>query len=745
MKDRLQHPPQKQPARPYQRKARKFLQQVKNGEIQKGLVAQKVEENLLHCLSSNGNNVPSDSELALDLLHVGMEHANLPHERLIPRLFALACQIMARSGHPRAMQEMDRQIQRLLKEQKRLKKVDVMYNSRHVNDACSQYIHHVVMNAQKNNGALSHGMRQKLNRIIRQLEEYYADPTVPLLPDAVMENAIVLYLCHQHKPQEALDYVQKNMKTSKDSDVIPIEPSVATLTSIIHGFGRIGQTKEALETLQWMLDHQNDNPRKGSDSGPIVPCPNEACFNALLHAYAMSDRKDAGLRAEETLEWMEQLHKTRGMQTSPDATSYNIAINAWARSGHPEAPEYAENLLQRINDRNEAGYAVRPSLDTWYSVMNAWVNSKKPEAVERVTAILDLVEQLASNPNETHVLSVIPYTVLVKALETEGQENNEKNAENYSDKILQVVDRMEAKNVALTPEIFNSVLTALENLSPTNCIFYFLQLEQQYRQGKIQMATRTFNIGLNAITVLNRPDAERKAFDVLARMKHYCQTDADITPSLHTFNIILKALSRSHADDAAQRAEELLLQEMDSMASFIPDSFSYLTCIIAWGRSLAKDKFERVVNLLSRFVETMEDTDGYINQSNIAVFNAVLSVCHHNSTPDLRTSSIDTALIAMGKLRKHKHIRIRPDQTTYASFFRVFQNSLPLDNARLSSYLEQLENEFGFCVEDGYVTGEIIRILSQIAPHILEQRMVNKTDIRKFSALPKAWSRNVKD
>ncbi|KAL3912054.1 MAG: hypothetical protein SGARI_001347 [Bacillariaceae sp.] len=261
---------------------------------------------------------------------------------------------------------------------------------------------------------------------------------------------------------------------------------------------------------------------------------------------------------------------------------------------------------------------------------------------------------------------------------------------------------------------------------------------QKYRQGEVQLATRTFNIGLNAITSLNRPDAERKAIDALTRMKQYCQTDPSVTPSLRTYNIILKALSRSHTDDAAERAETLL-NEMDAMPGIDPDAPSYLTCIIAWGRSNRSDKFERVMDLLNRFISAMENGDGYkIQRESIAVFNAVLSVCHHNSSAEFQASSVRTSIIAMEKLRSSKRAGLFPDQTTYSSFFRVFRD---VHEGEFPGCETRLEEEFRSCVKDGCVTMEIVKIVAHVAPHILKQHAKTDFDSKTF-VLPKSWSRN---
>jgi hypothetical protein len=727
--------PQQSAARSYQETATKFLNSVRSGKIMSELVTQKVEECLLQCVSDESNRVPSDGPLALDLLNVGISHADLSKRQPIPRLFSLACQIMVRCGHPKAFEEVNRQLWRLLDGHEQFlnqsnKRQDIVQNSHHVNDACSQLIHYMLMKAVKEKKLLSKRSIEELRDLIERLEQYHAEPSIPLVGDGVIEDAIVLFLCYQGKPREALERVQSKLRARKRTDIIPYQPFLSTFTSIISSFAKTNQPEESREVLQWMMNEQI----KGSNS--VVPPPNEACFNALLHAYAVAGGEDAGYRAEETLKWMDELHVSNAFATAPDSTSFNVVINAWARSNHPDAATHAENILQQMIELSEAGHDIRPTAESWSSVMHAWVNSRHPRSMERITAILDYMERLVDDGSE---MSDVCYTIYVKAWENEGHRKPGRyNIHQCTDKILQVVDRIKGKGRVPSPELLNAVLTAITELTAVNGVLYFLELERQYRQGEVRLVTRTFNIGLNAIASLNRGDAEEKAFDTLSRMKEYAKIDPDVAPSNLTFNIILKVLSRSHAPDAAARADDLL-READSMSLLSPDSTSYLTCIIAWGRSPQADKFERVKDVLNRFVQSKEFQAEKHDQGAVKVFNAALSVCHHNSAND-HINSVRTAIFVMKELRKRK--LLRPDHITYMSFFRVFDNVDLHMFPDSPALLRILRDEFVHCIDDGMVVTEIVRILTTIDLTILIDVIGKDLDLKSFS-VPINWSRNV--
>ena len=747
--------------RSYQKKAKNLLHQVETRRVQSKLVTQKVEELLLLSLSKYDNNVPSDGPLALELLNTALRCAKQSSEkgkvgeRLLPRLFSLSCQLMLRSGHARAVNEVHRQLWRLLDGHEEFLDVnDSLYNTHHVNDACSYYIRHVVVDSNKQKRMLDDRKSRQLHHLIKRLSELQHDPSVPLLADPSIDDSLIMLFCNQLKPSEAHKVLRKRVEKSllasprcRELEV----PLASSFTTIINGYAKTSQPEKALSVIEWMMSFQKTSTTK-VDEIVAVPPPNVNCFNGLLHAYALAGAKDAGFKVEQTLEWMESFGETMNLDTRPNNTSYNICINAWARSNHPDAPIRAENLLRHLVALGESGSQIKPSEESFTAVMNTWVNSssstsssgydkKMKEATHRVVGIVDLMERISEN-SQGPPLSVIPYTILMKSWEKTAQKLHGMDKQKCGDEILKVVGRMRTKGIAPTTEMYSSILTALVEISPISAVFYFLELEQQYCNGDIQLDTRTFNCGLNAIAVLNRPDAVKRVTDILKRMFEYHETDLFILPSNFTFNIILKVLSRStnHMRGAAAKADDLL-HEMEAMASVEPNFISYVTCIIAWGRSHEKDKIERVTSLMHRFISSMGDNQDGNNKSSIAVFNAVLSVCHHNATLEHSVEALHASKLTMTELRTLKGIF--PDQKTYESFFQVLRKvTHNMDSSSASMFTALIEDEFHQCASDGFVTKGILLAIGSAAPGAVFEKLVGKNvDPRTFS-IPKAWCRN---
>lgn len=745
--------------RVYEEKAKNLLQQVKTRRIQPELVAQKVEELLLLSLSEYEHNVPSDGPLALELLNTALRYAKQRNvaERLLPRLFSLSCQLMLKSGHRSAVNEVHRQLWRLLDgHEEFLISNDTLYNTHHVNDACSHFVRHIVLNANAQKRKLDARKSRQLHRLIERLTELQRDPLVPLTSNPYIDDSLIMLLCNQLKPREAHEVLRRQVEKSSLTSPLCRErdvPLVSSFTTIINGYAKTSQPDKALSIINWMMSFQETDDFSSLSATKatnihVVPPPNLNCFNGLLHAYAMDGSKNAGFKVEQTLEWMEKISETVNLDTKPNETSYNICINAWARSQHSDAPIRAENLLRRVVALGESGNQIEPSEEAITAVMNTWVNSSSSsgsskqmrEATDKVAGILDLIERISETSSRIS-LSVVPYTVLIKSWGKMANKLNGIEKQKCGDKILDVLARMHLKGVAPTTEMHNSILTSLIEISPLGAVFYFLELEQQYCNGNVKLDTRTFNCGLNAIAVLNRPDAVKKVTDVLTRMFEYQETDPSILPSNLTFNIILKVLSRStsHMSDAAAKAD-VLLSEMDEMASATPDFISYVTCIIAWGRSHEKDKIQRVTKLLHRYVSSMKDHDER-SQSSIAVFNAALSVCHHNSSQEHADEVLHAAKITVTELRKLKSIN--PDRKTYESFFQLIKVGTRTDSSSVASFTDLIEDEFIQCASDGFVTKDIILAVRSAIPQSTFERLVGKNIDPRTLSIPKGWCRNI--
>jgi pentatricopeptide repeat protein len=704
----------------HQQNAVHFLNQVQNQRIASGIVAQKTEEIYLQIITTD--QIPQDGPLALELLQVALAHTQRP--TLIPRLFSLACQIMMRSGHPLAATEVRRAFGVLIGNHKKYFTNDLASNTHHVNDAFCQLIVPVVLDANRHKEKLDYDTRKQLDQAVARMQQLWDDPTIRVVASAEAYNAVIVYLCKQQRAKEAYKLLQRMVQIADSGNYpVPMIPPLPSFTMVVSAFGKLGDVDQATEILHWMLENQDTS----------IPPPNSTCFNGLLDAWAKGGRKDAGTRAEQVLERMQQLHDTQGLDTLPTEYSYNICINAWARTPGPQSPIHAEAILRRMVDLHESGSEIGPSEPAFTSVMNAWANSERNDAPERVAAILHVMEDMAVTNNSSFV-NAIPYTILIKAWGRLASRSAGRKKQECADKIFGVVFHMEERGVTPTAPTHNAIIVALHDVWSTHGVFYFLELEEKFRDGLVEMNTRTFNCGLNAIATMNKPDQAEQAMAVLQRMYQYAEKNKNVRPDETTFNIILKVLSKSRSKDAALKANQLLL-EMDDMPAVKPTYISYLTCIMAWGRSEDPGKFVNVQRLLSHFQETHRNRrlGGTLT---VTPFNAALSVCaYNNGMPEMNSEALSTALDIMEELRRLKSVL--PNQITYSSLFQAIgRTAEPGDLDAL------MARQFEHCIIDGLVSRELLKTLHGFSPSTFSQ-FLGDDEGPQNATIPKDWSKNI--
>lgn len=685
---------------------------------------------------------PEDGRDAVELLDVAIENAQLPGERLIPRLFALTCQVLLQgsglqqhggsgsrttTGGGRCLNDMHKQICKLLDHHKTFFFNDIEFTSHQVNDTCSQFIIGLVLESNQTRIRLSKQRQNQIQALMKRLDELYSDPSVPLAATWISCNAYIMFYCNQGRPDEALKLLQWMVETSPTHPVDLI-PRVNAFATTISAFAKVGNGPEkSMEVLDWMLTLYDEG--KG-------PAPKSSCFNALLDAWVKSGRRDAGIRAEQILDWMQQLHDTKGMETAPNIISWNTAINVWGNSPVADAAENAEALLRKMISQFEAGSSVEPENISFISVMNAWANSGRKNAPDRVIMLLDLMRNMAKGSNSLQINSYA-YSVLLKAYEKTERPVSTQESNHAVLQILGALDQIKVEGIEATPAIHNGAIMALCNFSVVSAVLYFIEVEESYRTGKATIDVRTFNSGLSAMAILNRQDASDRATDVLDRMKRYSKSDRSVTPDQTTSNVMLKLLSRSPSTDGAARADDLLA-DMESQIHFQCTQASYVTVVIAWGRSDDRGKFDRIKALLARY-RAKASSGTVANPTSPNVYNAVLSVCRHNEIIDLNERALDMVGYTLDMLRDDD--LVRPDETTYLTLFQAFHRLL--GHSDIQHLRGVLEREIGYCIKDGLVSKAIVEVIYQACPALFSSLFGENVPPDEVK-IPAAWSKKLR-
>lgn len=347
-----------------------------------------------------------------------------------------------------------------------------------------------------------------------------------------------------------------------------------------------------------------------NSSRNIVLTPTTPFYDVVLQSYAVCDGgKEAALSSQSILERMMK-HCSNHVFASPSSSAgssqsttfppqppqpttktFNIVINAWAKSREKDAGQRAEavvNLMQEWNTvceqhnnsdapQSPSFQKVWPSEQTLVSVVDAWRKSRQPEAAERASGILRSAIEEAKRNRDFKLHPALFHVVLGSWVHC----RRGRIAGQHAEEILAMMEE---------------------------CADYF--------GNSMRPGTQAYALVMEVW--MRCEQVEQKGF-------------------------------------AAQRAEFLLRSMIDAFrndqtSSIKPDKRCFTTCISAWSRVRQQsDAPERAEALLNILVELFDETKDNDFRPDVGLFNAVIASWTRATD---RTDSMERAKACLETLRR---------------------------------------------------------------------------------------------
>jgi hypothetical protein len=215
-------------------------------------------------------------------------------------------------------------------------------------------------------------------------------------------------------------------------------PNVKSYNNIINAWCHT-ETEDAPERAEFILKalllRRSKHSMEDRDiitSHPLVSTirPDIVTFNLVLNAWAKSCQLQSGERAERLLNFMTN-HASgenkfipinhmkvsmNDLDIEPDVISYNSTMNAWSKCGHENAVYRAENVLNRLIDEYKKTGKVVPNSISFSTPMQAWSKTCDPDCGERAEALFNkLVELYQETGDESLKPTQSCYASLVAA------------------------------------------------------------------------------------------------------------------------------------------------------------------------------------------------------------------------------------------------------------------------------------------------------------------------------------------
>jgi pentatricopeptide repeat protein len=240
-------------------------------------------------------------------------------------------------------------------------------------------------------------------------------------------------------------------------------------------------------------------------------------YNVLLGAYA---RVGEARKAEDVLKRMVERCKEKGdpCGSAPDITSYNMLLDAWAKSNEKGRGQRAESILETLQKEYDNGeFAIEPDARTYAAVILAIVRSNEPLAIERAERILETALSRGIAHNE------YLHSALLDAYASSTQPG-------FAEKAEQLLDRLEEEGLA-NAVIYNTVLKAWKG-SNTNDESLKRMEDLLGRMEDLRFAdTISYSTVIAAYANKGNNASAQRAEEILLRMQ-----DSGAKPNTQTMN-----------------------------------------------------------------------------------------------------------------------------------------------------------------------------------------------------------------
>jgi pentatricopeptide repeat protein len=487
-----------------------------------------------------------------------------------------------------------------------------------------------------------------------------------------------------HATRDALLVATNQLISMPRNDLVKV--TIEEFSAIMAGWSKQSaeeNEREAADYAHSLLKilQANVDPQQGGDINNRLR-PDTACYNFVLQAFAMKRRKADAEMAQAILEQM--IARCRDYVSNdglgdnfvppePSQLSFNIVMNAWAKTGLAEAGTKAEQVFSTMEDwyyeckEYDCFQGAAPNSRSVCGVMDAWAQSRSEVAAERVMAILQVVVERKKRQQQgdesLYGIVVTPVVIM------------------FNSAIHACVHSNEGKVGAAKAEEVLAMLTELHRSQALGEV-------DVHDENDIGLApsTRTFSLVMDAWARSEEKEENgegaRRAQKILENMIELYREGYPVKPNVVAFTTVAAAWTRCRGSaDSAENAEAVLnmmlkLYQETGDEDLKPNEATANTVITAWARSGRPNASDRAESVLRNMEEYC--------QPNVITYNSVLNA--YSSTGNFKK-----VMDVFRRLQGNK--KIEADEISYNTIIHAAAKTQTLEGAsKASQLLEEMES-----------------------------------------------------
>ena len=521
---------------------------------------------------------------------------------------------------------------------------------------------------------------------------------------------------------DLLDALEKNMSRLAIGSTF-LKWNVAWYNNVMHAYAVCSGGRQAAEKAEAILNKmliacREHRPRDGSIAPPE---PTTRSFNVVINAWAKSNERDSGERAEDIFTkmetWRVECERRPDYEGAvPNARSLSGVLDAWAQSSVREAAERASRVLMFAVEKQRAAVkakrdgepavedvVIKPNVIMFNSAIHAWVNSNRgQEGAEQAERLLCIMERLDESGELDEIdekdiddVGLKPNTrtlsLVVDAWARCENKDKTGGAAKRAQDILDQMERLyrEGKDVKPSYITFTSCIAAwarsernadaAENAN--ELLERLLHLYDETGDEDFHPTSATFNAVISAFANSNLEDSEKRAEGVFSLMDAYCEADT------YSYNCLINAhAKKGHFMTARNLLEDMEIACSKGDTSACPDLVTYNTVIYALSKSSRLGNAEEAEKLLEKMKKLYSEGKANLKPTP-TTYTAVMTAWGRSKHPK-QAEYANRMLKAMIKAYEAGDMSLRPDVKAFTTAINVCARTVVQDSDHARSVLK---------------------------------------------------------
>jgi len=409
----------------------------------------------------------------------------------------------------------------------------------------------------------------------------------------------------------------------------------------------------------------------------------------------------------------------------PDVQSFNIVMDAWAKSRAPEAPERVEALLEQLTSLP----GLEPDSLTYNALVDAYAYSTQQNRLEKLQKLWADMDRLQKETNGRIKATIRTVNSILHAhgkfiqeLESGYNHQNRYDPNNRNEN-----GRVAAMTAAAAEAILRDCLATAEATGELtdqpDVMTYTTVMDAYARCGSLAGAQHAERLLQELKTLYQETKNER------------------YRPNSYTYTTVISAWKRTTMAQGPSRAQELL-EELLAETDIAPDSRAFTSTIQCWARSRDVVKATKALQLLQKMKQVSVKWPEAA--PTLVSYNTAIDACARTrGDADQQTAALKIAFAVFKAVQVSE--TMQPNHITYATLLKASAFLMPPGEERN----KVAEAVFSKAVVAGMVEGGVIKNLQKATDASVLRRLLGEMQDAgsghiDFRRIPPAWSKYVR-